>query len=100
MGLLFAFGLQQRAAEIGTLLALGFPAGRVRKLFLREGAMLAFFGSVLGVIGGIAYAKLMLRGLTTIWRGATNTGALTFHVSPVTLLIGLVSALLVAVITI
>jgi putative ABC transport system permease protein len=100
MGLLFAFGLQQRAEEIGTLLALGFPAKRVRKLFLLEGTALAFIGGVIGALGGIVYAKLMLRGLTTIWRGATNTSALTFHVSPITLVIGLCSAVIVAVFTI
>ncbi len=100
MGLLFAFGLQQRAAEIGTLLALGFPAKRVRKLFLLEGAALALLGGVIGAFGGIVYAKLMLRGLTTIWRSATNTGALTFHVSLITLVIGLCSAVVVAVFTI
>ena len=100
MALLFQFGLEQRAAEIGTLLALGFPARRVRNLFLLEGAALAFIGSVIGVAGGIFYARAMLHGLTTIWRSATNTSALTFHASPVTLIIGLISGTLVAVITI
>jgi ABC-type lipoprotein release transport system permease subunit len=100
MGLLFAFGLQQRAEEIGTLLALGFHPKQVRKIFLLEGAALAFIGSVCGVIGGIVYAKLMLRGLTTIWRGATNTSALTFYVSPLTIVIGLISGTLVAITTI
>ena len=100
MGLLFAFGLQQRAEEIGTLLALGFAPKKVRKLFLLEGAALALIGGILGALGGIVYAKLMLRGLTTIWRSATNASALTFHVSPITLVIGLCSAVLVAVFTI
>jgi putative ABC transport system permease protein len=100
MALLFQFGLEQRAAEIGTLLALGFPARRVRKLFLLEGAALAFIGSVIGVAGGVFYARAMLHGLTTVWRSATNTSALTFHASPLTLLIGLVSGTLVAVVTI
>ena len=100
MALLFQFGIEQRAAEIGTLLALGFPARRVRKLFLLEGAALAFLGSVLGVAGGIFYARAMLHGLTTVWRSATNTSVLTFHASPVTLITGLISGTVVAVITI
>jgi putative ABC transport system permease protein len=99
MGLLFAFGLQQRAAEIGTLLAVGFRAKQVRRIFLLEGAALAFIGSVVGVIGGIVYARAMLYGLTTIWRSATNTSALTFHVSPVTVIIGLLSGTVVALVT-
>jgi len=100
MALLFQFGIEQRAAEIGTLLALGFRAKQVRRIFLLEGAALAFVGSVLGVVGGVFYARAMLHGLTTVWRSATNTSALTFHASPVTILIGLISGTLVAVITI
>ena len=100
MALLFQFGIERRAAEIGTLLALGFRAKQVRRIFLLEGAALAFVGSMLGVMGGIYYARAMLHELTTVWRSATNTSALTFHASPVTILIGLVSGTLVAVITI
>jgi putative ABC transport system permease protein len=100
MALLFQFGIEQRATEIGTLLALGFRAKQVRRIFLLEGAALAFVGSVMGVAGGIFYARAMLHGLTTVWRSATNTSALTFHASPVTILIGLISGTLVAVITI
>ena len=37
MALLFQFGLEERAAETGTLLALGFRPGQVRKLLLGEG---------------------------------------------------------------
>jgi ABC-type antimicrobial peptide transport system permease subunit len=68
MALVFQFGLEQRTTEVGTLLALGFTPKRVRRLLLAEGTLVAFLGGVLGVIGGIAYARLMLRGLTTIWR--------------------------------
>jgi putative ABC transport system permease protein len=100
IGLLFAFGLQQRGAEIGTFLAVGFRPNQVRKLFLLEGAALAFIGSILGMIGGVFYSRAMLQGLTTIWRSATNTSALTFHSSPLTLAIGLISGTLVATITI
>ncbi len=100
MALLFRFGIEQRVTEIGTLLALGFPARRVRKLFLIEGAALAFVGSVIGAAGGVFYARAMLHGLTTVWRSATNTSALTFHATPGTLAVGVLSGTLVAVFTI
>jgi hypothetical protein len=100
MALLFQFGLEQRVAEIGTLLALGFRAKQVRRLFLLEGAALAFIGGIIGVAGGIIYAKAMLRGLTTIWQSAVNTAALDYHASTQTVLIGLFAAVAVAVVTI
>ena len=100
MALLFQFGLEQRATEVGTLLALGFTPKQVRRLFLAEGAMLALGGSVLGVLGGLGYAKAMLWGLATVWRGAVGPSALQFHATPATLVIGVFAGMIVAVLTI
>ena len=100
MGLLFQFGMEQRAAEVGTLLALGFTPKQVRRLFLLEGAALALAGGVIGALGGIGYAWLMLRGLTTIWRDAIGAPALAFHLTPLTLGIGLVSAVVISALTV
>jgi ABC-type antimicrobial peptide transport system permease subunit len=100
MALLFQFGLEQRAAEVGTLLALGFTPKQVRRLFLREGAMLALVGSCLGVLGGLAYAKAMLWGLATVWRSAVGPSTLQFHATPETLVIGIFAGTVVAVLTI
>src|SRR2546422_153431 len=63
MGLLFQFGLEQRATEVGTLLALGFAPKQVRQLLLVEGAGLSLLGGFVGVLGGLGYAKAMLWGL-------------------------------------
>ena len=100
MALLFQFGLEQRAAEIGALLALGFRTKQVRRLLLAEGAGLAWLGGVAGTLGAVGYAKLMLKGLNTIWRGAVGDSLLTFHASPATLAIGLCAGVLVALATI
>jgi putative ABC transport system permease protein len=100
MALLFQFGLEQRAAEVGTLLALGFTPKQVRRLFLREGAMLALGGGLLGALGGLGYAKAMLWGLATVWRNAVGPSTLQFHATPATLLIGVFSGTVVAVLTI
>ncbi len=100
MALLFQFGLEQRAQETGTMLAVGFAPKQVRRLLLFEGAMPALIGGMLGVIGGLVYARLMLLGLTTVWRGAVGTSRLQFHVTPVTIVVGLSASTIVAVITI
>src|SRR5438046_8187565 len=85
LALLFQFGWEQRAAEVGTLLALGFTARRVRGLLLLEGAALALVGGALGALCGLAYAKAMLWGLTTVWRSAVGSSALQFHATTVSL---------------
>src|SRR5205823_7765661 len=76
MALLFQFGLEQRASEVGTLLALGFPVKQVRRLLLMEGATLALLGGIIGTVGGLGYAKAMLWGLATVWRSAVGSFAL------------------------
>ncbi|MGC3960463.1 MAG: ABC transporter permease [Verrucomicrobiota bacterium] len=99
MAMLFQFGLEQRAAEIGTLLALGFTPKQVRKVFLREGVALAFLGGIVGVVGGVYFAKTMLHGLTTVWRDAVGATSLNFHVTGQTLVAGLFASVVVSSIT-
>jgi ABC-type lipoprotein release transport system permease subunit len=100
MALLFQFSIEQRATEVGTLLALGFTPKQVRRLFWLEGGALAAMGSLIGLVGGVGYARAMLHGLSTIWRDAVGTSALGFHAEPATLAIGLGSAIGVAWLTI
>ena len=100
VGLLFLFGVEQRAGEVGTLLALGFTPGQVRRLLLGEGVALSLAGGLAGAAGGLAYAWGMLQGLATIWREAVGAAALNFHATPLTLCVGLVSAVAVGTLTI
>jgi ABC-type lipoprotein release transport system permease subunit len=97
MALLFRFGVEQRATEAGTLLALGFRPKTVRWLFVGEGVALAFLGSLLGMAGGTWYAQFMLHGLATIWRDAVGITSLSYHASPQTWGIGLISGTCMAV---
>ena len=100
MALLFSLGLEQRAPEIGTLLALGFTPKQVRKILLREAVVLSLIGGVIGALGGLAYARAMLHGLTTIWRDAVGASALSFHFTAQTLVIGIFASAVVSVVTI
>ena len=99
VSLLFQFGVEQRATEVGTLLALGFTPRQVRRLFLLEGAGLSLLGSLLGAAGGVWYARAMLHALSTVWRDAVGTSDLNFHAERATLVGGIVGSVLVAVFT-
>ncbi|MDX1952424.1 MAG: ABC transporter permease [Verrucomicrobiota bacterium] len=100
MSLLFRFGIEQRRVETGTLLALGFRPGLVRRRLLLEGAGLAVIGSALGVVAGAVYAQLMLLGLSTIWKSAVAGSSLILSVNLKTLGVSFVASIVVAVITI
>ncbi len=96
--LFFRLGVEQRLREIGTLQAVGFPASRIRALFVGEGAALALAGSLLGLVGAYAYGWLVMHGLRTWWVGAVGTTALTLTVSPTSLVLGALGGLVAALV--
>ena len=100
VALLFRLGIERRAAEIGILLAVGFPRRQVARLLAAEGLLVAAGGSLLGVAAGVGYAALLLAGLETWWLAAVVTPFLHLYVTPQSLAIGGVSGLLIAGLTI
>jgi ABC-type antimicrobial peptide transport system permease subunit len=98
--LFFKLGIEQRAREIGTLQAIGFSDRRIRRLFLVEGTLLAGIGSLLGLVGAIAYAALLMYGLRTWWVGAVGTTDLRLHVSWLWLIVGAHGGVLAAIVCI
>ena len=91
--LFFAVGLEQRTTEVGILAAMGFSAAKIRGAFVREGAILAAIGAVIGTAAAIGYSALILYGLRTWWVGAVGTTDLRLHVAPQFLAIGAIGAL-------
>jgi hypothetical protein len=97
VALFFKLGIEQRVREVGLLRAVGFGPPQVRTLFLQEGVLLAVAGSVLGILGAVGYAWLMMYGLRSWWVDAVGTTALTLHVSPASLIGGAISGVVAAV---
>ncbi len=100
IGLLFRLGVEQRAANVGLLEAIGFAPGKVRRLYLAEGMVVVLAGAAVGTALAVAYAGLMIRGLTTWWVGAIGTRFLFLHATPTSLVIGFASAVFVAAVAI
>lgn len=94
--LFFKLGIEQRLREIGVYRALGYSIRRVRGIFLREGLVLAVTGSLLGMLGAVAYGALMMFGLRTWWVGAVGTTLLELHVAPLSLAIGGIAGVVTA----
>jgi len=98
--LFFKLGIEQRAREIGTLQAIGFSDASIRRLFLAEGILLAVIGSLLGLVGAVGYAALLMHGLRTWWVDAVGTTSLTLHVSWLWMVVGAVGGVVAAVVCI
>jgi ABC-type antimicrobial peptide transport system permease subunit len=97
--LLFRLGLEQRASEVGLLLAAGLPLRKVRRLLLTEAAIVAVVGALIGVAAGIGYGALMVHGLNTWWLAATVTPFMELHATPQSLAIGFAAGLIIALAT-
>ncbi|HUF61337.1 MAG TPA: ABC transporter permease [Verrucomicrobiales bacterium] len=98
--LLFVFGLDQRREQIGLLMALGFPASRVRNLFLIEGGVLSLLGAAAGIAGGVIFAWLAMRGLETVWKGAAAGIPIRYAPSWISLVAGALGVHLLAMLAI
>jgi putative ABC transport system permease protein len=86
--LFFKLGVEQRLRQVGILRASGFTMSTVRRLLLGEAIVLAVAGGLVGLLGAIAYGRLIVYGLRTWWVGAVGTTMLELHVSPLSLAAG------------
>ena len=86
VGLLFVFGVEKRGPQAGMLLAVGFKPGRLKRLFLLEGAALAISGTIAGAIAGLLYTRAIIYGFTSLWSAAVTGSTIVFHAKPATLL--------------
>lgn len=98
--LLFRLGIEQRAAEVGLLQALGWPGRKSSKVLMIEGGIVAAIGGLAGIAGGVGYAWLMLAGLRTWWVGAIATPFLDLYITPISLVVGYVLGVGVSLLTI
>lgn len=100
IALLLRLGLLQRAREYGVLLATGLPGTDASRLALREGTWIAAPGILLGVLGGLGYAAVVLAGLRSWWVGAVTVPFLEFHASGRSLVLGALCGAVASLLTI
>ena len=100
VAMLFRIGVEQRSREIGLLQAVGYPLAKIRRRFLYEGATVAGIGSLLGCLFAVGYAQLMIFGLQTWWLPAIGTPFMELHVNLLSLITGILIALVVVMVSI
>jgi ABC-type lipoprotein release transport system permease subunit len=99
VGLLFRLSLDQRAREVGLLLAIGWRRARVRSLVLMEGTVLAVLGGLLGIGGAMLYARLLLDYLRAQWPGGLEHALLQLHITGTSCVMGYAASLAVSIFT-
>ena len=98
LGLMFVFYIESRTEQTGLLLAIGWNHWRIFGLFMAEGACLALAGCVLGAIVSVVYtASLIVVLNATFWAKALASLQLSFSISPLTLIEGILVSFLICV---
>ncbi len=98
--LLFRLGVERRSREIGLLLSTGQTVATVRRLLLKEAALLTAAGCLIGIPGAVAYGAVMVYGLSTWWSDAVGGSFLELHVTPASLVGGVVGAFLLMLVSV
>ena len=93
----FRLGVEQRLRQIGIMRAAGFTILHIRRLLLIEAAALSVAGSLLGMVGAVAYAHAIVFALRTWWVGAVGTTSLSVYIRPAALLLGAAGGVTAAV---
>lgn len=78
--LMFKLFLGFRREEIGTLTVLGFSIRQVQKIFIAEASVLVFAGIIIGIPFSIAYNKLILQAVNSIWVDIVRTSIVYIHI--------------------
>jgi len=98
-GLLFVLGIEQRKDQTAVMLSMGFLPKQIRQILLIEGSIIAILGGILGAIGGILYNKVIIYLLSTIWIDTVGTSSLVVKIDPITLIIGGLISIVLAIIS-
>ena len=97
-GLFFSLSFQARSSELGLLTALGVPRSRILRSLLGEHGVIGIVGSVLGLGFGVAYNKLLLYGLETVWNDAVRLERIVQHVSAKTVVPSILSGFAISLV--
>ncbi|MDA7920815.1 ABC transporter permease [Verrucomicrobiales bacterium] len=99
-GLVFVFGIEQRASQIGLLLAVGLTKKKVRGVFLLEALLLSIAGALLGLLLGYVYTRLALYGMSGVWKEAAAGIKFVYHLKPETLMIAFASTVVISLVVV
>lgn len=91
--ILFRLATMLRQKELGTMVAIGWPTQLAARVLVVESSLVAFFGGVLGVFGGILFAAAMLVGLRTWWLAAVVTPFMRLHLTSHAIIFGFLAGL-------
>lgn len=94
--LIYTLNTISREKESGIMAGLGFTRNKIIKIRFYESIGIAVAGGILGSLTGILYNYGLMAGLNSVWKDAVRTNFLEIYIDPITLIIGAISGILIA----
>ena len=98
--LIYSLNTESRKEEIGILSGLGFEQKLIVRIRFSESILVALMGGIAGALFGIVYNYGVVWGLNSVWQGAVHTSNLEVFIQPSTLIMGSVTGISVALLSI
>jgi ABC-type antimicrobial peptide transport system permease subunit len=87
---------ETRKEQVYTLNALGFKKSYIRMMLSLETGLIAFSGSILGVVAGLFVNLLIINALNSVWMGAVQTNTLSAFPGIMPMVAGFFSTLIIS----
>ena len=94
--LLQLFNMEKRSGQVRLFSSLGYHRNVIRKIYLGEGMLVAFAGTMAGLLLAILYARIVHLALTSIWLDIVRTDMLEMVIRPSSLLAGFIISIVIA----
>lgn len=100
MVLIYSLNSESRMSETGVLFGLGFTKKQILKLRFSESIPTIIIAATIGGLTGILYNFFMISGLNSVWNNAINAGMLEIYINPKTIITGIVTGIIIALMSI
>lgn len=97
--LLMGLHSRKRAGEIAMLNSIGLRKRMINRILLLESLFVSLIGTLPGILFGILYNDLLIKGLNTIWQPVAGISTLQSHLDVVTIMIGSLSGFTISFLT-
>ncbi len=94
--LLLLLNVESREEQLYTLVVLGIPVKKIRRIMFVESMVIALVGAVAGLALAVFYNRMVFQALNGVWKDVIRTEMMQIHMTGATLLTGLTITLAVS----
>ncbi len=95
--LLFLLNLESREDQLKTMVVLGIPAKKIRRIIFLEALLVSVIGSLSGLMLAVVYNRLVFQALNGVWRDVVRTEMMHVDIRATTLAMGWILTILIAI---